>query len=339
MKTDIETVRDRFFGGEVCRDFYAEILGPNWLIKDLGIAPGRPCCFASAPGAGKTFAVQSLAVAVALGRPVWGKFECRQAPVLHLDLELGGASIPMRYQSVLRGAGSPDVTGKLVSVAMPGISLESPEQDWIEIADGFGLVVVDSLRGASDSSENDSNVQLGLKKLAYVSGKTGASFILIHHSGRPRGRKSAPIVDDLSPLRGSSAIGASVSSCYSVWAMGAEEDSPRLLTRAKRHELTDGAQVKRVTLQQYKENGGVVFLAKDEPGEAESSTSLEAEIKKVVGQQPDLTESKIKFALRSAKVKFGNEAFTATLTAMVRSGELSMVQHKQAKTFRIGGQS
>ena len=136
LKTYSESVQDRFFGGKVCKDFYSEIQEPDWLVKDLGIAPGRPCCFASAPGVGKTYAVQALAVSVALGQPVWGRFECRQTSVLHLDFELGGDAIPWRYKKILLGEGSPDVAGRLVSVAMPELSLESPESAWAGVRSG-----------------------------------------------------------------------------------------------------------------------------------------------------------------------------------------------------------
>jgi hypothetical protein len=108
------------------------------------------------------------------------------------------------------------------------------------------------------------------------------------------------------------------------------------LTRAKSHELTGGDQTKRVTLEQHAENGGYMFISKDEPGEkGEDDSTLTDEIKLVLLQKPNLSESKLKSELRSASVKFGNDAFTQTLAAMVKSNMLDLVQHKQAKTYSL----
>lgn len=76
-----------------------------WLIEGLEICPGRPPMFISDSGVGKTLTLQSLALSVATGQPVFGRFPCRKGPVLHLSRDSGLRAVKSRYQALARGMG------------------------------------------------------------------------------------------------------------------------------------------------------------------------------------------------------------------------------------------
>lgn len=77
----------------------------NWLCQDLQLCPGRPPILAADSGAGKSWAVQSLAMSVASGQPVFGAFACRQGPVLHVSQDSSINATRRRYQRLARGMG------------------------------------------------------------------------------------------------------------------------------------------------------------------------------------------------------------------------------------------
>jgi hypothetical protein len=76
-----------------------------WLIEGLEICPGRPPVFVSDSGVGKTLTLQALALAVASGQDVFGRFPCRKGPVLHLSRDSGLRAVKSRYQALARGMG------------------------------------------------------------------------------------------------------------------------------------------------------------------------------------------------------------------------------------------
>ena len=52
-----------------------------FLVDKLGIASGAPVCVAGYGFSGKTLAMQSLALAIAAGLPVWGVWGAARGPV------------------------------------------------------------------------------------------------------------------------------------------------------------------------------------------------------------------------------------------------------------------
>lgn len=78
---------------------------PDWLIEGLEICPGRPPLLTADPSAGKTWSLQSIALSVAHGLPVFERFPCRKGPVLHVSLDSGLAATKRRYQKLARGMG------------------------------------------------------------------------------------------------------------------------------------------------------------------------------------------------------------------------------------------
>lgn len=87
----------------------AEIARPlpslSYLVPSLGIASGAPVLVAGYGFSGKTVSLQSFALSIASGRPLWGVYGVRQGRVRHFDFEQGSRVTHERYQRLSRGMG------------------------------------------------------------------------------------------------------------------------------------------------------------------------------------------------------------------------------------------
>src|SRR5437899_12619435 len=110
--------------------------------------------------------MQSLALSIAAGRPVWGAYGSQRRRVVHVDLEQGDRLTRRRYQRIARAMGVDlaPLGDALALAAMPPIALTSACADaWREIMTGRDLLIVDSLRAATaGADENDSGIRAGL---------------------------------------------------------------------------------------------------------------------------------------------------------------------------------
>lgn len=185
----------------------------TWAVPALQLGPGRPNAIVAYGASGKTLMLQSLALGVASGSPVWGHFECQPLRVCHLDFEQGSRDTVHRYQRLALGHGIDlrSLGGRLHVVPLPDIFLT--DEDIAErlepLADAHDLILIDSLRAACPGiDENDSNIRRYVDVLTRVSEATGAAFVFLHHSGKGSdargGRGGARDARQLG--RGSSAI-------------------------------------------------------------------------------------------------------------------------------------
>jgi hypothetical protein len=185
---------------------FAQLDPIKWVSPELCLGPGRPTLV---PGYGyslKTYSLQSMAVAIATGRRIWGEFRCVKGKVLHLDYEQGEYATRTRYQRLAFGLGaSPEELFESLSLAcFPDVYLNSPgvEGTLCRLCDTFSLCIIDSFRAAVPGvDENDSGVRLYLDILTRVSERTGCAFVVVHHAG-----KDSPDRDSRQSARGSSAI-------------------------------------------------------------------------------------------------------------------------------------
>lgn len=203
-------------------------LGPvPWLCQGLGIVPGRPTIVFGASGSGKTWAIQEFALAVATGTPAFGRHAVQQGRVLHLDLDQGARATQERYQAlaIARG-GLPN--GAQLEVVTFGLRLTDANAREVLLAEtkGHTLVVIDSLRAASDGDENTTEFAQSLAMLAEVSNTTGCTCLVLHHEGHSNGR-----------ARGTSAI---VDRAGAMWRVSREQDGPAKFERTKASEFDTG---------------------------------------------------------------------------------------------------
>lgn len=174
-------------------DIFAPLPPFPWLIPGLQVGPGRPTLLVGYANVGKTVIAQTVGVAVASGRPVWGIYAPNRARVLHLDGEIGNWLARSRYQRIARAMGV-DVAAlqesdSLRLASYPDLRLDDAdaEKRLVAAAQGFGLVIIDSLRAfAGALNENDREIGGALLMLARVSEATGATMIVLHHTRKPQ---------------------------------------------------------------------------------------------------------------------------------------------------------
>ncbi len=188
----------------------AEALPPvPYLVPALGLAPGPIALVAGYGFSGKTLALQDMAFAVATGARVWGVFSSRQGPVLHLDYEQGRYLTQERYQRLARGrnldlAALPPEALRVACMPPVYLDRDGGADELARMFEGVALVLVDSLRAAAPSAdENSSEIRRHLDVLTRAAERTGATVIVIHHARKPsreqaEGAKFA--------IRGSSAL-------------------------------------------------------------------------------------------------------------------------------------
>ena len=172
-----------------------------YLVEGL-IAEGSLCCFYGEPGSKKTYALLSLAVCAAMGKP-WLHFPIG-APrrVLFVDEESGERRLTLRLAEAIRGelgdGGMP-----LQYVCLAGFRIEDESDAFllrllIEES-GAQLVIIDALADVMSGDENSKQeTQPVMTALRRIADKTRAALIFIHHSNKMGG------------YRGSSAIKAAV---------------------------------------------------------------------------------------------------------------------------------
>jgi hypothetical protein len=305
---------------------FAPLEPVNYLLAPLDLCPGAPALVAGYGFSGKTVALQSLAVSIAAGQPVWGTFAARHGRVLHVDYEQGPRLTRERYQRLAVGMGvTPDkLDGRLSLVSMPQVYADGPglEGFFADQFAGFDLVILDSLRAACPTlEENDSAVRCVLDMLNRVSGKTGACVVVIHHSRKPSqnaqgGARMA--------IRGSGSI---YDACSSVLVFEAEKGEPVLVQHEKARTSGRCAEDFLLRIQDTgdeSERGGLMVVAESAPTGTPGSTaqadlaSVRARILALFEANP---EQPSKGAVAS-QVGGRRSAVWAALDIMVAAGQL-----------------
>ncbi|NOU31276.1 MAG: AAA family ATPase [Polyangiaceae bacterium] len=214
-------------------------LGPvPWLVSGLAIAPGAPTLIAGFGFSRKSLFAEGLALSVISGVPFLGEFPTRSGSVLELQAEQGRRLTIDRYQRLARGHGvdlraiAPD--SLRVATLPPCLDRDDAEALLLRAIAPPGrppttMVILDSLRALVPTlDENSSDVRRPLDMLTRLSEKTGATFVVIHHAGKPsadraNGARFAP--------RGSSAI---FDAAQSVFVLASEDGkAPSRVTHTK----------------------------------------------------------------------------------------------------------
>ncbi len=212
-------------------DIFAPLPPVNWLCQALDMAPGAPVLIAGYGFAGKTVAVQDLALAVATGTVAWGRFSVRKGRVLHIDFEQGSYLTRMRYQRLARARGIDprELDGRLTYAPLPDWYLDGDTHDELaRLCEKVDLLIVDSFRAACPhTDENASDARIPLDRLGRVSETTGAAPVVLHHARKPV--KDAQGGARMS-VRGS---GALYDACGSVLVFSAEKGEPVTVAHEK----------------------------------------------------------------------------------------------------------
>jgi hypothetical protein len=255
---------------------WSEIMKPlpvlDWLSRDLQLCPGRPAALVAEPNAGKTWALQAMALSIATGEPIFERFHvARPGPVLHVSTDAGEYATRWRYHMLSKGMGldGRDIPirvwpGRLKCVTKKG-DFDPKGLDPIrEEAErgGYRLVILDSLFA----------IAAGLDMMApeaaeplWASKNLSGVWLWAMHT--PRGKPG---------FFGSQAIGAA---CGVMWNLSAVEKGPRTWTLGRRAEEYQGASLETFRTDWQKDvnevgdliSGKVVALPDEPSPEAECS--------------------------------------------------------------------
>lgn len=242
----------------------ASPVGPvNWLVESLEIAPGRTPMLVADSGAGKSWSVQSLALSVASGQPVFGTFACRQGPVLHVAEDSDLEAVKDRYQRLSRGMGLELAELDLAVYGRQFRVTNSKGQYNPEILSNLralarkhsaALVILDSLATICVGlDENSPEIALPL----YGSRDSDVTFMWTHHTPLSGGRE-----------RGSTAIRAAAGA---MWYQSVSEDGSRLWENKKFAERTQGKRIEafRTTWEVDGSAARIVVMTDDGPARME----------------------------------------------------------------------
>lgn len=253
-----------------------------WLVRGLGIAPGAPAAIVGKNGTGKSMLAQSLALHVATGRRLWGRYDVRQGRVAHYDYEQGIALTARRYQRLATAMGlEKDEYVDRICVDSRSVFRITDDDAAARLASdlqGFDLAIFDALRGMIRGiDENDARMRDRIDDvLQYASEQTNCAIVFLHHSGKD-GRST----------RGSSAIDDAVSTHLHVTRIGRD----RRLEYGGEHKIRDGASSGEVVGLRYESDQSddyspinvVVSTPAGERVEADSGDSRDALKDRIVG--------------------------------------------------------
>jgi AAA domain len=188
---------------------------PDWLVHGL-IERGSVVMIYGASERAKSWAAMDLAVAAETPRePRWlGRFDVEWSASIYVDFEQGPLKLNRRIAKLRYGRAETNPNGWIDKLISPALNLDHDAfyEALEEHAQEHQIIIVDSLRAAKSGSENDSSFADPLWKLKGIAGRTGCIFVVLHHEGKAKNKKTG--VPD---PRGTTAI---VNACDLLFHLG-----------------------------------------------------------------------------------------------------------------------
>ena len=174
-----------------------------WLVDTLIQKDGLGII--SAPSASfKTWVSMDIAIAVAMGTPLWGQFETQQCGVLYIDEENGLRRLQKRFRALNAPEDAPiHLSSFLNFKAYPSnIALVLV----FAKVNNIKFIVIDSFVRVSGADENSSTDVANTFDYLRAFTKEGIAVLINHHNRKAQKGISDPVLD----MRGSSDIIAAV---------------------------------------------------------------------------------------------------------------------------------
>ncbi len=199
----------------------------TWLID--AVIPEAPITMIyGASGSGKTFVALDMAAAIATGT-VWRGRAVKQTPVLYVCAE-GATGFKMRLRAYQAAKGTSLTHMSVLAGVTPDLRSAAEMQELINAVEGqeFGVMVIDTLAASAPGANENSSEDMGrvLHHCKHLHIATGASIILVHHSGK----------DDSKGSRGWSGLKGNVDAEIEV----ARDGEKRRMTVTKMKDGVDG---------------------------------------------------------------------------------------------------
>lgn len=164
------------------REFVVQRLGIEKGMLGLLVGTGESC---------KSWLVQSIAVCVSSGLPLFGKHKVRKGSVAYVDGEQGETQTLTRISRIANGINVTEldiVRSKLSRYKLDGKEvIDTIKAELIKAWTGKELVVIDSLKKISVADENSAEISDVLHMLKEVAEESRAAILVIAHMGKDAG--------------------------------------------------------------------------------------------------------------------------------------------------------
>jgi hypothetical protein len=256
--------------GEGVKDWASIVATPIpplvWINEGLRLAPGRPSFIVSAPNVGKSWSIQTMAVEMAAGLPVFGAFPGPAVPVMFVTQDSCHIATAERFQILNRSLSvSQDIplfwyTPRLQMIKRDGRDMVFDPKGLIELrkaaADrGCRVVILDSLFALLEGVDpNSPDIGAAIR----ATNTPDVTFIWTHHTSKAT-----------DAYYGSQAIAGAMGVQWVVTLAKPDAvDGPRLWTCRKRPERISGGSPKafRTT---WQDSSRVAWIPEDEPIQGE----------------------------------------------------------------------
>lgn len=175
---------------------FSELPPIDWIVEGL-ISTASVSVFYGEPGSKKTYAMLSLAVCVAMGKP-WLDLPVNQCKVLFVDEEAGEHRLALRLRRAIKGEmGDTETPIQFVSLASFKLDDKDDRDELHSLinATDAGLVIIDALTDIMDGDENSKqDVQPVFTAVRKIAETTGAAIVIIHHSNKAGGYRGSSAI-------------------------------------------------------------------------------------------------------------------------------------------------
>lgn len=181
----------------------------RWHVQDY-VPEGGIVLFAGKRAAFKSWAALEMAVCMAAGRPLFGKFPCETSPyVLYIDEENGLRVVKQRIDTIKKGLNISVPLEKMCILSGEGFRFDVPGSvAWLESfleKHSPCVIFVDTFRRTHSADDNDATETNAILHdiVKGLASKYGATFVLLHHMRKGNGKEPNDLMDE---MRGSSEV-------------------------------------------------------------------------------------------------------------------------------------
>lgn len=163
----------------------------RWSVIEGLIRQGETGSLNAKSKVGKSFMTYGIAISVATGRQLWGRYNCSPGRVLLVDNELHPEVLASRISTVAQAMGLTvdDLDGRLDVVSLRGrlMGLEEIGKMIRRASQPYLLVIIDALYrvllgGTAENSNDDMKVVFNT--IDTMARETGAAYLLVHHASK-----------------------------------------------------------------------------------------------------------------------------------------------------------
>lgn len=318
-KTDTIQLRTEKLGDILKEQFPPEVWVVDQLIPDESVT-----MLAGFSGSFKTWLYMDIAVKVAKGQKVFGRFNTKQTGVLVIDEESGRRRLQKRFKQLGATEDTPIYISSRTGYKMDEKYAKAIAKQASEL--GVGLIVFDSFtrfnaKGDENSSGDMSKLMDCYKQLA----EAGFAVLILHHNRKENnGNTRAGLA-----MRGSSDIHASADCHIAVSRSGQSE-----IVRLEQTKNRDKWESTIFKLRFYPDANEFEFAGADKTV-AEKHDELLEKIYQIVVDNPGTSQSElIEIVKARSDIKAGEKAVPKLLNELIALDRIELRKGNERNTYK-----